>query len=59
MPSIKKRKRLSFGTLVVSTSKLVNIQARRLIVRVSYSTDGLSNRIVAENVLGVRTSLEQ
>lgn len=55
----KKRKRLSFGTLVVSTNPLLNIFAKRTILRVGYSTDGFYNKIINENVIGIRTSLEQ
>lgn len=54
---MRKRNRISVGRLVASTDKLKNIMGKRLEVEVKYITSGLTNKIISQNVIGVRASL--
>lgn len=49
-----KRNRLKVGRLVASTNNLRNIMGKRLEVQVLYRDSGFSNKIVAQNVIGIR-----
>ena len=51
-----KRNRLSVGRLVASSNPLTNIIGKRLEVEVKYATNGLCNRILSKNVIGIRPS---
>ncbi len=52
-----KRNRILVGRLVASSNKIRNIMGKRLEVEVKYIKNGLTNRIISQNVIGVRASL--
>ena len=51
-----KRNRILVGRLVASTNKITNIIGKRLDVEVKYVVNGLSNKIISQNVIGVRAN---
>lgn len=53
----RKRNKILVGRLVASTDKIRNIMGKRLEVEVKYVTSGLTNRIISQNVIGVKASI--
>ena len=48
-----KRSRVTVGKLVASTNPLRKILAKRLDMRVLYTTNGFSHKIISERAVGV------
>lgn len=51
----QKRNRLAIGRLVASSNPLRNIIGKRLDVIVKYNIGIFSNRVVSQEVIGIRT----